>query len=66
MMLKTDIFLIDILLHYLKSSSGKLMLRITRLYGLIEEPVEAEDVKIDYPDTLELHLLGTCIGIVYG
>ena len=39
------------------------MLRITGVYGLIEEPVEAEDVKIDYPDTLALHLLGTCIGV---
>ena len=32
---KSDRFLIDILSHYWKSSNGKLVLRITGLYGLV-------------------------------
>ena len=43
---KLDIFPIDILLCYWKSSNGKLMLRITGLNGLSEDTVEAADVKI--------------------
>ena len=49
-----DIFPIDILSWYWKSSNVKLMLRITGLNGLGEETVEADDAKIDYPDTLAL------------
>ena len=37
-----------------KYSNGKLMLRITGLYGIGEEKVEADDVKIEFPDTLAL------------
>ena len=39
------------------------MLKITGLYGLVEKPVEAADVNIEYPYTLALYLLGTCIGM---
>ena len=39
------------------------MLKITGLYGLVEKPVEAADVNIEYPYTLALYLLGTCIGV---
>ena len=60
---KSNISLIDILSHYWKSSNGKLMLIITGLYRLGGEPVEASDVKIDYPYTLSIYLLGTCIGV---
>ena len=49
-----DILLIDILSCYWKFSNGKLMLRITGLNGLSEYVVEANDVKIYYPDILAL------------
>ena len=39
------------------------MLQITRLNGLSEDVVEADDVNIDYPDTLALYLLSTSIGL---
>ena len=55
---KSDICPIDILSHYWKYYNGKLMLRITGLYGLSEEPAEAEYLDIDYPDTLSPYLLG--------
>ena len=45
---------IDILQYYWKSTNGKLMLRKTRLNGLSEDLVEADNVNIDYPDTLAL------------
>ena len=57
-----DICLIDILLCYWKSSIVNLMLRITGFNGLGEDTVEADDVNIDYPDTLALYLIGTIIG----
>ena len=60
---KLDIFLIDILSCYWKSSNGKIMLRIAGFYGLGEETVKAENVKIDYPDTLDLYLIDTSIGV---
>ena len=60
---KLDICLIDILLLYWKSSNGKLMLRIAGLNGLDEDTIEAEDVKINYPDTFALYLKGTSIGV---
>ena len=44
---KYDICPIDILSYYWKSSGGKLVLRITGLYGPGEGPVEASDVKIN-------------------
>ena len=34
------------------------MVKITGLYGLGGEAVEADDVKIDYPDTLALYIMG--------
>ena len=37
-----------------KPNNGKMMLRITGLDGLGEYVREAEDVKVDYPDTLAL------------
>ena len=58
-----DIFPIDILLCYWKYFNGKLMLRINGLAGLDEDTVEADDVKIYYPDTLTLYLIGTRIGV---
>ena len=60
---KYDICLIDIISHYWKSYNGKLMLRITGLYGLGEELAEVDDVKTEYPETLALYLLDTCIGV---
>ena len=39
------------------------MLRITRLNGLSDDVVEADNVKIDYPGTLAIYLLGTRIGV---
>ena len=51
---KPDISAIDILSHYQKYYSGKLMVKVTGLYGIGNEAVEAGDVKIDYPDTLVL------------
>ena len=38
------------------------MVKVTGLYGLGDEVVEADDVNIDYPDTLALYLMGSCIG----
>ena len=58
-----DIFPIDILLCHWKANSGKLMLRITGLNGLSEDVVEAEDVKVDYTDTLSIYLVGMSIGV---
>ena len=54
---------IDILLCYWKSSNGKMMMWINGLDGLFEDTVEANDVKIDYPDTLAIYLIGTSIGV---
>ena len=39
------------------------MAKVTGLHGLGDESVEADDVKIDYPETLALYLLGNCIGV---
>ena len=58
-----EIFPIDILLCYLKSSNGKLMLRINGLDGIVEDTVKADDVKIYYPDTLTIYLIGTSIRV---
>ena len=60
---KLDICLIDILSCYWKSSNGKLMLQITGLNEICEDGVEADDVKIDYPDTISLYLIGNSIGV---
>ena len=60
---KLDICPIDILSCYWKSTNGKLMLQITGLNGLSEDMVEADDVKIDYPDTISLYLIGNSIGV---
>ena len=60
---KIDICPIDILLYYWKSSNGKLVLRITGLHGLVEDTVEADDVRIDHPYTLVIYLIGTSIGV---
>ena len=38
-------------------------MRITGLDGLVEDTVEAYNVKIEYPDTLDLYLIGTNIGV---
>ena len=54
---------IDILLCYWKYFNGKLMLWINGLDGLGEDTVEDDDVKIYYPDTLNLYLIGTSIGV---
>ena len=58
-----DICPIYILSCYWNSSNDKLMLLITWLDGIGEDTVEADDVKIDYPDTLPLYLIGTDIGL---
>ena len=60
---KYDICAIDILSHYRKYSSGKMMMKVSGLHGLRYEAFESDDVKIDYPDTLAIYLLGTCIGV---
>ena len=60
---KSDISPIDNILRYRKSSSGKTMVKVTGLYELGDEAVEADDVKIDYLDTLAIYLLRTCIGV---
>ena len=60
---KFDICPIDILSCYWKYSNGKIMLWITGLDGIGEYTVEAEYVKIYYPDTLTLYLIGTRIGV---
>ena len=60
---KYDISAIQIISHYWKSASGKLIAKDTGLYGLGDEAVEADDVEIDYPDTLSLYVLGTLIGV---
>ena len=39
------------------------MVNVTGLYGLGDEAVEYDNVKIDQPDTLALYLLGTFIGV---
>ena len=60
---KLDICPIDILSCYWKSSNGTLMLQITGLDGIGEDTVEADDMKIYYPDTLTLYLIGTSMGV---
>ena len=45
------------------SSNGKLILKITGLYRIVEEPVEYKNVNIDYTDTIGLLRLVTCIGV---
>ena len=60
---KYDISAIQIISHYWKSASGKLMVKVTGLHGPGDEEVESDDVNIDYPDTLALYILGTCIGV---
>ena len=39
------------------------MLQMTGLNRLSEDLVEAEDVKVDYPDTLALLIIGMIIGV---
>ena len=34
-------------------------MKVNGLYGLVDEAVESNDLKIDYPDTLVLYPLGT-------
>ena len=41
------------------------MAKVSGLHRLCDETVEAEDVNIDYPDTLALYLMGSCIGAEY-
>ena len=60
---KLDICPIDVLLCYWKSLNGNLMLRINGLGVLGEDTVKADDVKIYYPYTLALYLIGTSIGV---
>ena len=54
---------INILLCYWRSYNGKLMLRITGLNGLYEDKIKADNVKIYYPDTLALYLIGNSIEV---
>ena len=60
---KSYISAIDIISYYWKYSSGNLMMKVSWLHELGDETVEAEDVKIYYPDTLALYLMGSCIGV---
>ena len=60
---KSDISAIKIILHYWKSSNGNLMVKVTGLHVLGDYTVEAGDVKIDYPDTLVLYIMGSCIEV---
>ena len=50
-------------MHYWKSASGKLMVKVTELHGIGDEVVEADDVNISYPETLVLYIMGSCIGV---
>ena len=59
---RLDICLLDIISCYWKPNNGMLMLRITGLNRLGEYVIKAEDVKVDYPDTLAILLIGTIIG----
>ena len=58
-----DIYLVDIIVCYWKSNNGMLMLRITGLNRLGEDVIKYEYVKVDYPDALDLYLIGTIIGV---
>ena len=58
-----DICPVDILSYYWKPNNGMLILRITGLNGLCEDVIKTEDVKVDYPDALDLVLIGTSIGV---
>ena len=58
-----DIYMVDIIACYWKPNNGMLMLRITGLNGLGEDVIKAEYVKVDYPDALDLYLIGTSIGV---
>ena len=39
------------------------MLQIPGFDGICEDVVEANNVKVEYPDTLALYLIGTSIGV---
>ena len=58
-----DIYMVDIIACYWKPNNGMLMLWMTGLNGLGEEVIKAEYVKVDYPDALDLYLIGTIIGV---
>ena len=63
MLKKLDIFPVDILSCYWIPEDGKLTLLINGLLGLIEDLMEAEDMRLDYPDNLDLFLLKSRIGL---
>ena len=58
-----DICPTDIISCYWKPNNRMLMLRITGLNRLGEHVMKAEDVKVDYPYTLALLLIGMIIGV---
>ena len=58
---KSDICEIDIISHYWESNNGNLMVKVSGLYGIGDDTVEAEYVNIDYPYTLEPYILGSSI-----
>ena len=60
---KSDISAIYLILYYWKSAGGKMMLKVTGLHGLGKEEVENEYVNIEYPDTLALYFMGSCIEV---
>ena len=57
MLEKSDINAIDTLLHYWKSSHGKLMVRFTGLHGLGGDNFKAGEVMIEYLGTLALYII---------
>ena len=57
------IYLVENIACYWKHNNGILMLRITGLNGLGEDLIKAEYVKVYYPDTLALYLIGMSIGV---
>ena len=54
---------IYILSYYWKYATGNMMVKVAGLHELGDEKVEAEDVKIDYPYTLAIYLMVSCIGV---
>ena len=60
---KYDKSAIYIIQHCWKSTGEKVMVKVTGLHGLGKEEVENEYVNIEYPDTLALYFMGSCIEV---
>ena len=60
---KLDICPVDILSCYWRPEDGMLMLRTTGLYGLSDEPMDADNFRVYYLDNLALFILKSRIGL---